>query len=397
MVLNKNSKDLWVYQGKVGTSYITIADTVNGAPAGNVCTMTTHESLVANDLKGWKMIGLTGDNVGVVFTVVSNTLANPTLVTLSGTPVTPADLAGDTVSFQKAYRFGEYNKECGKWSIPVVENPSESHWVWNSGTPTLTNSARTYPTFKKQFLPVTAQVYAWFQGKPVDADPAVTISTLTSGMTFPLTIRVEELGGTHPDNVQAVDCYCVGLASNAVRGKEFLVTAEIAYGSLEDINDNPNLTADLLAAGLMTGPYNGNPILEWNSVSIPGVERAMWVEKKEFSVVSGGEGVINTTHTFKTERVTIVLAGGIEVDDLWDDYKARTTRDMTIQVKKFDETSNILFTFTNCKIKSYERIGEQYEGKYASLITIDAEKVTESADWFTEGGVTFADHWKANI
>lgn len=300
-------------------------------------------------------------------------------------------IAVDTPS----YEFGEYNDECGKWSIPTTQNPAESHWVYNSGTPTLTNNERKYPTFKRVFLPVTAQCYAWMQGKPVNATPAVTISTLTSGMTYPLTIRLEELEGTHPDNVQAVDCYCVALTSNAERTKEFMVEAEFAYGSLEDIADNPNLTTAPLAAGLMTGSYNGNPILEWNSVSIPGVEKAVWMEKKELSVVSSDEGAINTTHTFKSESVKIILWGGIEVDDLWDDYKARTTRDMTIQVKKFDNTSNIMFTFTNCRVTSYERIGERYEGKYASIIRLEAEKVTESCDWFTEGGVTFATHWKA--
>lgn len=301
------------------------------------------------------------------------------------------------VGTSESFEFGEYNEECGKWNIPSMMNPVEAHWLYNSGTPTLTDLERKHSTFKRVFLPVTAQCYAWMQGKPVDADPAVTISTLTSGMTYPLTIRLEELGGTHPDNSQAVDCYCIQLTSNAERDKEFLVEAEFAYGSLEDINDNDNLTRVPLAAGLMTGPYNGNPILEWNSVSIPGIEKAVWIEKKGHEVVSSDEGVIQTTHTFKSESVKLMLWGAIEVDDIWDDYIARTVRDMTIQVKKYDEVSNILFTFTNCKIISFERIGERYEGKFPSIIKIEAEKVTESSDWFTEGGVTFADHWKANL
>lgn len=295
------------------------------------------------------------------------------------------------------FEFGEYNEECGNWSIATSQNPTEPHWVYNSGTPTLTNAARKYDTFKKVFLPVTAQVYAWFQGLPSDATPAVNIATLGSGMTYPLTIRTEELEGTHPDNTQAVDCYCIALTSNAERGKEFLVEAEFVYGSIEDVNDNPNLTTAPLAAGLMTGPYNGNPILEWNSVSIPGVEKAVWMESKEHSVVTSDEGVIQTIHTDKSESVKIILWGGIEVDDMWDDYKARTTRNMTINVVKFDAVSNIMFTFTNCRITSYERIGARYEGKFASIIKLEAEKVTEVSDWFTEGGVTFATHWKAAL
>jgi len=296
-----------------------------------------------------------------------------------------------------SYEFGEYNAECGKWNIPFAQNPTEPHWVYNSGTPTLINLERTFPIWKHVFLPVTAQCYAWMQGKPINADPAVTISTLMPGMTYPLTVRIEELEGTHPDNTQAVDCYCIGLTSNAERGKSFMVEAEFVYGDLEDINDNPNLTTAPLTPGLMTGTYNGNPILEWSGVSIPGVEKAVWIESKEREVVSSDDGVKQVIHTYKTQPVKIMLWGGITVDDIWDDYKARTTRNMTIQVKKFDDTSNILATFTNCRATSYERIGERYKGKYASVIKIEAEKVTYSSDWFTEGGVTFADHWRAAI
>lgn len=295
------------------------------------------------------------------------------------------------------FEFGEYNEECGKWGIPNTDNPMEQHHVYNSGTPTLTDAARKFQTFKRTFLPVSAQCYAWMQGKPVDADPAVTITTLTEGMTNPLTIRLQEDGGTHPDNVQAVDCYAISLTSNAERGKSFLVEAEFVYGAIEDVNDNDNITDPPLAAALMTRPYNGNPILEWNSVSIPGVEKAVWMEKKSHEVVTGDEGVVQTIHTGKAESVKIILWGGIEVDDLWDDYIARTTRNMTINIIKFDAVSNIMFTFTNCNITSYERIGARYKGKYASVIKIEAEKVTESSDWFTEGGVVFATHWKAAL
>ncbi|GAH42314.1 unnamed protein product, partial [marine sediment metagenome] len=180
--------------------------------------------------------------------------------------------------------------------------------------PTLINNERIIPTWKHVFLPVSAQVYAWMQGLPVNTNPGdpdiVTITTLTEGMTYPLTIRLEELEGTHPDNTQGVDCYCVGLVSNAERGKSFMVEAEFAYGELQDINDNDNLTRVPLAAGLMTGSYNGNPILEWKDVSIPGVEKAVWMEKKDFEVVSSDEGVKQTVHTGKAEPVKIMLWGG---------------------------------------------------------------------------------------
>ena len=301
------------------------------------------------------------------------------------------------IATSTSYEFGQYNDECGKWNIPHTINPTEPYWVYNSGTPTLVNLERDFPTWKHVFLPVTAQCYAWLQGLPENATPAVNISTLLSGMTSPLTIRIEELEGGHPDNAQGMDCYCIGLTSNAERGKSFLVEAEFVYGALQDINDYVNLTTPPLAAGLMTGAYNGNPILEWNSISIPGIKKAVWIESKEREIVSSGGGATQTVHTYRTMPVKIMLWGGIEVDDIWDDYKARYIRNMTIQVKKFDNTSNIVFTFTNCRITSFERIGKRYEGKYASVIKLEAEKVTEVADWFTEGGVTFADHWRAAL
>ena len=301
-----------------------------------------------------------------------------------------------------SFEFGQYNDQCGKWMIPHTVNPTESYWVYNSGTPTLIEAERKFPTWKHVFLPVTAQVYAWLQGLPVDTNPVETdvigITTLLSGMTAPLTVRVEEKEGTHPDVTQAVDCYCIGITSTAERGKEFLVEAEFAYGALEDIDpggDNrPILTTAPLAAGLMTGTYNGNPVLEWNSVSIPGVEKAVWMEKKGSGIVSSDEGDKITIHTYKSEPVQIVLWGGIEVDDMWDDYKARTKRNMTIDLTKFDDVSYIKATFTNCRITSYERVGERYKGKYASIIKLEAEKVTYVNDFFTEGGTDFDTHWK---
>ena len=81
------------------------------------------------------------------------------------------------IATSASFEFGEYNDECGKWSIVNTLNPAESHWLYNSGTPTLTNTERKFQTFKKVFLPVTAQVYAWMQGNPGDADPNVTISS----------------------------------------------------------------------------------------------------------------------------------------------------------------------------------------------------------------------------
>ena len=116
-----------------------------------------------------------------------------------------------------SYEFGEYNNECGKWNAPFVENKSLPSWVYNSNTPTLTDLSSEYPTFTHAFTPVTAQYLAWILGLPTNTTPTVTIAALTSGMTSPLTVRLEEAGGTNPQVTQAVDCYCIGLTAKQRR------------------------------------------------------------------------------------------------------------------------------------------------------------------------------------
>lgn len=300
------------------------------------------------------------------------------------------------------YEFGEYNDECEQWNAPHVENPIEAYWVYGSKTCTLTDLCSEYPVFTHTFLPVTAQFLAWILGYPTDTSPTVTIAALTSGMTYPLTIRNEELEGTNPNNAQAVDCYCIGITAKAERGRSFLVAAKFAWGALEDIGDNPNLTTAPLAAGGMTGPYDGNPIVYWDTtgdnVNLPGVWRADFNIDVDWESVSSSAGNSQTVYTYKIQPVEIILYAVFAINDSWDDYvdrKAATT--MTIQVKKHDGTSNILLTFTNCRIISHKKTGERNKGHYASYCVIKAEKVEGVSDWFTEGGTPFATHWKAQL
>lgn len=301
------------------------------------------------------------------------------------------------------YEFGEYNDECGKWNTPFVENNALPSWVYSSRTPTLTDLESKYPTFSHVFNPTTAQFLAWMLGKPVDADPLVTIETLDAKMTVPLTIRCEELGGTNPQNAQAVDCYCVGLTAKAERGKSFLVETIFAWGALEDIGDNPNLTTAPVAPGdLLTGPYNGNPIVLWDidgdNVALTGVWRADFSCQQEWEKVSSSTGTTQSIYTYKMKPVKIILSAVFLINDPWDDYVDRkATTNMTIQVKKHDDTSYITFTFTNCRIQTIKKTGDRDGPAYGSVCTLIAEKVEATSDWFTEGGVTFATHWKAAI
>lgn len=300
------------------------------------------------------------------------------------------------------YEFGEYKDECGKWNTPFVENKSLPSWVYNSNTPTLTDLSSEYPTFSHVFSPVTAQFLAWILGSPTDTDPTVTIAALTSGMTYPLTVRCEELGGTNPNNAQAVDCYCIGLTAKAEESKAFLVEVEFAWGALEDIGDNPNLTTAPLAAGLMTNPYDGNPIVVWDSGgdahAIAGIWRVDFTSKKDWEKVSSSNGTIQSIKTYKMQPVDIVLSAVFQTNEVWDDYVDRkATTNMTLTIKKHDDTSNIVFTFTNCRIQTIKKTGDRNKGHYGSICVIRAERVEAVSDWFTEGGVTFATHWKAAL
>lgn len=221
-------------------------------------------------------------------------------------------------------------------------------------------------------------------------------------MTYPLTVRCEELGGTNPNNAQAVDCYCIGLTAKLERGKSALVEAELAWGALEDIGDNPNLTTAPLAAGLMTKPYDGNPVVVWDSDTdahtIAGIWRVDFNCKKDWEKVSSSAGTTQSVYTYKMQPVDIILSAVFQTNEVWDDYVDRkATTNMTVTIKKHDDTSNIIFTFTNCRIQTIKKTGDRNKGHYGSICVVRAEKVEAVSDWFTEGGITFATHWKAAL
>ncbi len=304
-----------------------------------------------------------------------------------------------------SYYFGVYNDKCGKWNSPFSDNPAEPHWVYSSRTPTLTDLDREFPTFGHVFLPTTIQFLAWMLGNPTNTTPTVTVATPATGLTYPLTVRFQEDGGSAnvPQNAQAVDCYCVGLTCVAERGTQFLVETEFAWGAFEDIGDNANLTtAPLVPGNLLGEPYNGNPILQWDSdgdnVNIPSVWRAQWNSMQKSSEVEGNGGTTKTNYTNEMEPVRILLSAVFQLNDGWDDYfhrKANTN--MTIQIKKYDSTSYITFTFTNCRILSIKKTGARNKGHYGSECALLAEKVEGVGDWFTEGGANFSTHFKATL
>ena len=306
-----------------------------------------------------------------------------------------------TIAASASFEFGEYNEECGKWNSPYTENPSMPNTLYNVRTPTLTDMEKTFPTFSHTYNPTTMQFLHWQLGTTADATPIVTCTSLEAGRKYPLTIRNQEDGGSVPQNAQAVDCHQIGCTFKAERGQSVLVSSEFAWGALEDIGDNVNLTSGITKAGAVDDPYDGNPIVLWDiggdNVSLPGVWRADFTCKQEHEIVSSATGTTQKVYTYKQEPVKILLSGVAHVNDAWDDYMDRkAATNMTIQVKKHNATNYMTFTFTNCRIISTKKTGDRHEGHYGVVVAMIAEKVEGVSDWYTDhgGAPTFLTHWK---
>jgi len=311
------------------------------------------------------------------------------------------------IATSDSYEFGMYNLACGEWKTPMVNNPSNPYYSYDSRTPLSTDGESTFPTWKHTFNPTTAQFLAWFLGKPVDNDPTtVEIEALDTGLTCPITFRVQEDGATVPDNAQGMDAYCIGLAMTMEKDKSFIVECEFVFGALQDIDNYVNLTKDPVMPGdLLTGRYRGNPIVVWDAGvdnhALAGTWKAQVVVSQEFEVVASDEGATQTVYTYKFLKPKIVLYSVVATaaeHELWKDYIARKINtDMTIQVKKSDNTSYITFTFSKCRITSMEKTGAKNEGHYGVITTIEADSIIGSADWHTEGGITYATHWRDSV
>ena len=69
---------------------------------GDTITLDAHEDLVVNSLAGFNVTGLSEDNAGDSWIILSNTAADPTVITLTTTP--PADLDEDTIEIHCNYK-----------------------------------------------------------------------------------------------------------------------------------------------------------------------------------------------------------------------------------------------------------------------------------------------------
>jgi hypothetical protein len=107
------------------------------------------------------------------------------------------------------YLFGEYDEDCGKWTLPHFDQNVSMYHTYNVRTPNLAEADRVYSTWKHTFLPITPQYAYWFLKDATDAAPD-TIQALETGLfDAPMTIRIERKDGTNENLVQMVDSYCV--------------------------------------------------------------------------------------------------------------------------------------------------------------------------------------------
>lgn len=319
-----------------------------------------------------------------------------------GTPGSAAITAVDTTT----YEFGEYNKELEKWNAPYAEHKTDSYYAYNSRTPILTELSREFPTFRHSFLPTTPQVLAWMLKNPSNADPSVNIGVLDTGYAYPITVRLEQKGGSEDFLVQAVGCQMIDLGLILERGKQMVAEGQWAWQSIEDHGDRPILTTTPVMPGMaVTNSYNGNPIVIWDCdgtpVNLTHVWRADIHFAQDHDIASYSDGTKQQVYLYKHQPIEIVLSAVFEADDFWDDYMDRIgTYEMSIQVKKQDNTSNILMKFINCRIENYKKTGHAYKGHYGAICAIKAEDIAVTNDWFTESGGgagDFTTHFKGQV
>lgn len=316
-------------------------------------------------------------------------------------PGTAIIVAVDSLS----YEFGEYDELCKKWNSPFTNNQVSPFCVYNSRTPTLTDLEKKFPTFSHAFNPITAQYLSWILKSPV-VGPPVAISPLTEGMTYPLTIRLEELEGTNPSNIQAVGCYCIGVTVSGVSGNPLMVDCEFAWQKIEDIGDNPNLTTDPFPSGsgdtsTITNTFEGRPQVIWDKgvgdVAFNEVVIANFTIAQDYKTTSSALGTTQTVHTYKYRPVIITLHAILKTNTQWDDYVDRNIKDLEIKFWKGDMVNYISHIFENCHINTVKKTGAKNEGHYEVIITLTAEMPTGTNNFANESAETFANHWKGVV
>lgn len=313
-------------------------------------------------------------------------------------------VAVDSVS----YEFGKYDELCKKWNSPFVENEVLERWKYNSRTPTLTKAEKKFPIFKHIFNPTTAQWLSWILKNPV-IGPPVSISTLNEKLTYPLTIRLEELGGDNPNLVQGVGCYCIKTKCRGVSGNPLLVECDFAWQKMEDLSvtERPILTKDPFPAGsgdtsTIKNSYDGRPQVVWDvggeNIAFNECVISEFDIEQEYKITSGALGTTQTIHTYKYKKIPITLHAILETNLQWDDYVNRNIKDLSIKFYKPDMVNYTLIILENCHVITTTKTANRNEGHFECLLGLSAEKITAATSNFAnESEEDFGNHWKGAV
>jgi len=145
---------------------------------------------------------------------------------------TPGE-AAITGATNTTFEFGHFSDECDKWTLPHTINPTQPRYKYSERTPLLTDLEKEFPPIDISFHPTTAQHAAMILKNPQTGTP-ITITPLHTGMTYPITIRMELLEGTVPRMAQAVGCYCTSAYVRGMEGSRLLTKLTFNYQALED-------------------------------------------------------------------------------------------------------------------------------------------------------------------
>lgn len=133
------------YVGLPTVTYDYKADTIDSVD-GDTITLTTYGTSTANDLAGYTVTGITGDNIASTLTISSNTAATPTVCTCSSTPA--GDWAADTVTIG--------------YIIPnIIRFDYTSNAIFSQAFTNATETAQVI--YKERFEPTEFSITAVFQ------------------------------------------------------------------------------------------------------------------------------------------------------------------------------------------------------------------------------------------
>ncbi len=294
------------------------------------------------------------------------------------------------------YYFGDYLEDMKKFLAPAPEHPVQPYRYYNSReVGGLTDLDAKYPTFKTQYAPVSAQFLSWMLKSHADNTPAAdTFAVLDTGMTYPLTIRLEQAEGTNPNNFQAVGCYNVGLYIDCALGSPVRAESEWAYCSFEDLDDNDgNLTTAPVAPAGLSGTYDGCPNFKWNSNLLAQCVRVrLMLSQKWESVYDPATGK-QVVYCYEYEAPQIIFSGVLEVNTVWDDFIGREARAAQIKCYKADVSTYFQIDITNVKINQYRNTGVLHKGHYEVEAICTGEAVTAEATTIADDGT----HYKGTV